>query len=86
MCELYELPRSSYYKHKNRIKPKKEKQDEIVCQLIIEYHETYDQTLGYRRMRRFINRLNSTKYSVNYIRRVMRSLELVLELEEKNKS
>lgn len=71
---MYDIPRSSYYKHKKRVKPEQEKQDELVCQLITEYHETYDQTLGYRRMTKYINKLNKKKYSFGYIRRLMRFL------------
>ena len=83
MCKLYEISRSSYYKHKSRVKPDKEKQDELVCQLITEYHETYDQTLGYRRMRQFINKLNQTNYSTKYIRRLMRYLGISSRIRRK---
>lgn len=58
MCEILGVSRSGYYKSKNRIKPEKEKQDELLCSLINEYHATFDGILGYRRMTMFINKLN----------------------------
>lgn len=36
------IAKSSYYKYNKRIKPNKEKQDELLCSLIREYHATYD--------------------------------------------
>lgn len=71
MCKVLGIARSSYYKHKKRIKPMKEKVDELLCSLILEYHSTFDGILGYRRMTMFINRLNQTTYSEGYIRRLM---------------
>lgn len=74
LCEILEIPRSSYYKYRNTKKSQKEIQDEQLCQLITEYDTSYDHILGYRRMRMFINRLNQKNYSINYIRRLMRYL------------
>lgn len=71
ICKELEIARSSYYKHKNRVKPKKEIQDELLCSLIQEYHMTYDGILGYRRMTMYINRLNQTSYCEGYIHRLM---------------
>lgn len=58
MCEILGVSRSGYYKNNNRIKPEKEKQDELLFSLINEYHATFDGILGYRRMTMFINKLN----------------------------
>lgn len=71
ICKVLGIARSSYYKHKNRVKPEKEKIDELLCSLIIEYHSTFEGILGYRRMTMFINRLNQTTYSERYIHRLM---------------
>lgn len=83
MCEVLEIARSSYYKHKNRIKPAKEKQDEILCSLIREYHATFDGILGYRRMTMFINKLNQTSYSTGYIHRLMKFLGIKARIRRK---
>ncbi len=53
LCEVLGVSRSAYYKHKNRIRPEKEKQDELLCSLINRYHSAFDGTLGYRRMTMF---------------------------------
>jgi hypothetical protein len=42
LCEVLNISRSGYYKYKNRVKPEKEKQDELICSLINEYHSTFD--------------------------------------------
>src|SRR5690606_35076788 len=72
LCDILGIPRSSYYKWKNRSKPEKEIQDELICNLILEYDKTFHHILGYRRMRMFINHFNKTNYSVGYIHRLMR--------------
>lgn len=71
MCEILGISRSAYYKDKNRVKPEKEKQDELLCSLINEYHTTFDGILGYRRMTMFINKLNQKSFSEGYIQRLM---------------
>lgn len=76
ICEVLEVSRSSYYKYKNRIKPDKENQDELVGNLILEYHSTFDGILGYRRMTMFINRLNHFSYSEGYIHRLMKKMKV----------
>jgi len=83
LCEIYDISRSSYYKNKVKVKPQKEIQDEILSQLITEYHLTYNQTLGYRRMRLFINKLNQTKYSEGYIHRLMKYLGIMSRIRRK---
>lgn len=74
VCEMLGISRSAYYKNKNRIKSEKEEQDELLCNLIQEYHATFDGILGYRRMTMFINRLNQKSYSEGYIHRLMQHL------------
>jgi transposase InsO family protein len=70
------LNRSSYYKWKKRIKPQKELQDQELCALITEYDVSYRHILGYRRMRLYINRFNHATYSIKYIHRLMRHLNI----------
>lgn len=83
LCSEFNVSRSGYYKHKNRIKPLKETQDELLCILILEYHATYDGVLGYRRMTMYINRLNHTSYSEGYIHRLMKHLGITARIRRK---
>lgn len=83
LCEVLGVSRSSYYKHKNRIKPEKEKQDELICSLINDYHSTFDGILGYRRMTMFINRLNQKSFSEGYIHRLMNILGVKARIRRK---
>lgn len=83
ICKLLDISRSSYYKYKNRLKPEKEKQDELLCSLINEYHSTFDGILGYRRMTMFINRLNHKSFSQGYIHRLMNVLGLTARIRRK---
>ena len=84
MCKTLDLPRSSYYKWVNRVIPEKEKQDNELASIIIEYNESYDGILGYRRMTDYINHFNHTNYSQNYIHRLMQMLRVHARIEEKN--
>ena len=83
LCELLGVSRSGYYKNKNRIKPEKEKQDELICSLITEYHSTFDGILGYRRMTMFINRLNQKSFSKGYIHRLMKIVGVKARIRRK---
>lgn len=83
MCKVLSVSRSAYYKHKNRIKTEKEKQDELICSLISEYHLTFDGILGYRRMTMFINKLNHFSFSEGYIHRLMRFLKIKARIRRK---
>ncbi len=83
LCKVLKISRSSYYKYKNRTQPEKEKQDEVLCALILEYHAMYDGILGYRRMTMFINRLNQTSYSEGYIHRLMNYLGITARIRRK---
>ena len=85
MCEILELNRSSYYKWVNREETEKERHDQEICQIILEYHERFKGILGYRRMTRWINRLNQTKYNKKRIRRLMRLLGISSVIRRKRK-
>lgn len=84
MCKTLEIPRSSYYKWKNRVIPEKEKQDNELAQIITEYNESYQGILGYRRMRMYINILNQTSYSIKYIHRLMQVLHIKARIRQKH--
>ena len=77
------MNRSSYYKWKKSSKSKKELQDEELAALILEYHETFDGILGYRRMTTFINKFNEKDYSWKYVRRIMRMLKVKSRIRQK---
>jgi len=86
MCSLLGIARSSYYKHQKRIKPSKEKHDELLCELILDYHSTFDGILGYRRMTMFINRLNHLNHSESYLHRLMKFLGITARIRRKKVS
>lgn len=65
------------------MKPEKEKQDELLCSLIEEYHSTFDGILGYRRMTMFINKLNHKSFSEGYIHRLMNLLGIKARIRRK---
>lgn len=77
------MPRSSYYKWKNRVIPQKEQQDLMLAQLIYEYNEAYNGILGYRRMAMYINVLNQTNYSEKYIHRLMKVIGIRARIRRK---
>lgn len=83
ICEILDVPRSSYYKNKNRIRPEKEIQDELLCSLINDYHLAFDGILGYRRMTMFINKLNHKSFSEGYIHRLMNVLGITARIRRK---
>lgn len=83
ICEILGVNRSSYYKWKNRVVPKKEIQDQELSGLIEEYDNTYNHILGYRRMALFINHFNQNNYSIKYIRRLMIKLNIKANIRRK---
>ncbi|GFN37130.1 hypothetical protein [Tepidimicrobium xylanilyticum] len=83
ICKILNTSRSGYYKHKNRVKPEKEKQDELLCSLITEYHSTFDEILRYRKMTMFINKLNHKSFSKGYIHRLMNVLGITARIIRK---
>lgn len=85
LCKVLNIPRSSYYKWLNRQETEHEKVCNIIAGLILDYDESFNHILGYRRMRLFINRLNQTNYSINYVRRIMRLLGISSKIRRKRK-
>ncbi len=85
MCKVLGIARSGYYQWLNRDIPEKEAQDEELARIILEYHETFNRILGYRRMTLYVNRLNQTHYNPKRIRRLMRYLGIKSEIRKKRK-
>ena len=77
------MPRSSYYKWLNRQIPQKEKQDNELANLVIEYQRSFNGILGYRRMTMFINKLNHTNFSEKYIHRIMVAMKMQARIRRK---
>lgn len=85
MCDILDLNRSSYYKWLKREETEKERLDQELCQVILEYHDKFKGILGYRRMTLWINRLNQRKYNVKRIRRLMRFIGISAKIRRKRK-
>ncbi|WP_041703741.1 IS3 family transposase [Lachnoclostridium phytofermentans] len=72
MCQQLNVSRTGYYKWLNREQPKEEIENEKIALWIKEYDEKFKHTLGYRRMRNYINRDKNKHYSKGRIQRIMR--------------
>ena len=85
MCTKLEVSRSGYYKWCNREKTEEELENEQIALWIQEYHEKFKRTLGYRRMRNYINRDKNKNYSKKRIQRIMKFLGIKAEIRKKRK-
>ena len=85
MCAKLEVSRSGYYKWCNREKTEEELENEQIALWIQEYHEKFKRTLGYRRMRNYINRDKNKNYSKKRIQRIMKFLGIKAEIRKKRK-
>ena len=85
MCTKLEVSRSGYYKWCNREKTEEELENEQIALWIQEYHEKFKHTLGYRRMRNYINRDKKKNYSKKRIQRIMKVLGIKAEIRKKRK-
>lgn len=74
MCQVLEIQRSSYYKWLKRKETPEEIENHELANIILEYNETFEHILGYRRMTRWINRLNHKHYNKKRVKRLMRLL------------
>ncbi|MDY2575608.1 MAG: IS3 family transposase, partial [Bacilli bacterium] len=83
LCETLEIARSSYYKWLNRQIPNKEKQDNELAAIIIEFNEAFEGILGYRRMTDYINYFNNANYSEKYIHRLMKVMRVHARIRRK---
>lgn len=63
--------------------PEKEILDNELAAMIIEYNESFDGILGYRRMTMYINHFNQTNYSKNYIHRLMKEIHIKARIRRK---
>ena len=85
MCEALEVSRAGYYKWLKHETTEEEKENEILIQLIREYDERFNHTLGYRRMTGYINRLNHKQYGEKRIHRLMQMLGIHSVIRPKKK-
>jgi transposase InsO family protein len=85
MCRSLEVSRAGYYKWLNHEITEEEKENEIITQLIREYDERFNHTLGYRRMTGYINRLNHKQYGEKRIRRLMQKMGIHSIIRPKKK-
>ena len=85
MCQAVEVSRAGYYKWLKHEKTEEEKENEILVQLIREYDERFNHTLGYRRMTGYINRLNHMKCGEKRIHRLMQMMGIHSVIRPKKK-
>ena len=85
MCRSLEVSRAGYYKWLNHEITEEEKENEIITQLIREYDERFNHTLGYRRMTGYINRLNHKQYGEKRIHRLMQKMGIHSIIRAKKK-
>ena len=69
----------------NRKETKEELENNELAHLIIEYDERFNHILGYRRMTRWINKLNSKHYNRKRVRRIMKMLGIKSVIRKKKK-
>jgi transposase InsO family protein len=74
MCKKLEVSRAGYYKWLNRKETKEELENKQIALWLQEYDEKYKHTLGYRRMRNYINRDKKKNYSKRRIQRMLKLL------------
>ena len=86
LCSYFEISRAGYYKHKNKQESNALKRDRDVANTIISLNELHKGILGYRRMRLYLNKELGTSYSINYIRRLMRILNITSVIRKKRYS
>ncbi len=67
----------------NRKETKEELENHELAQLILEYDERFNHILGYRRMTRWINKLNSKHYNRKRVRRIMQMLGIKSVIRKK---
>ncbi|HJJ72103.1 MAG TPA: IS3 family transposase [Methanocorpusculum sp.] len=85
MCKSLEVSRSGYYKWLKHEKTDEEKENEQIAQLVGEYDERFNHTLGYRRMTGYMNRLNQKQYGEKRIYRIMKMMGIRSVIRKKAK-
>lgn len=74
LCKLIGISASAHYAYKQHLVTKEVKEDDTLSELILEYHQTFEGTLGYKQMTLFINQLNHFNHSLSKITRLMKLL------------
>lgn len=85
MCKQLAVSRAGYYKWLHHEPSLEEVENEQIAVWIKEYNETYKSTLGYRRMRNYINRDKGKFYSKGRIHRIMQVLGIKSVIRKKKK-
>ena len=85
MCRNLEVSRSGYYKWLKHEKTDEEKENEGIAELVREYDESFNHTLGYRRMTGYMNRLNQKQYGEKRIYRIMKMMDIQSVIRKKAK-
>ncbi|MCR5795374.1 MAG: IS3 family transposase [Solobacterium sp.] len=85
MCKVLNISRAAYYKWLHRKQTEEEIENERIAQLILEYDGKYKHTLGYRRMRMYINAFNHKNYSRRRIQRIMEKLGVKAQIRKQPK-
>ncbi len=80
-----EVSRAGYYKWLKHEQTREEKENAVIAQLIREYDERFNHTLGYRRMTGYINRLNQKQYGEKRIHRLMQMMGIHSVIRPKKK-
>lgn len=86
MCQQLNLSRAGYYKWVHREKPEDELENEQIALWIQEYDKKFKHTLGYRRMRNYINRDQGKHYSMRRIQRIMQVFGIKSVIRKQRKS
>lgn len=76
MCRALGISRSGYYRWLKYEPGARSIENRLIAQWVLEYAERFGHSLGYRRMRSYINRVHGTKYSKHRIYRIMKALGL----------
>ena len=76
MCRALGISRSGYYRWLKSVPGKRSIENKLIAQWVLEYAERFGNSLGYRRMRSYINRMHGTNYSKHRIYRIMKVLGL----------
>jgi putative transposase len=85
MCQQLEVSRSGYYKWLHHEKTEEELENEQLSIWIKEYDEKYKHTLGYRRMRNYINRDKNRNYNKRRIQPIMHLLGITSIIRKQRK-
>nr|WP_279629464.1 IS3 family transposase [Brevibacillus fortis] len=86
LCEIAGIPRSSYYKWRNRKESKNEKFNKVLLPMIKRAYEEKDGILGYRQMTMKLNRQFHLSINHKRVYRLMGILELKSVCRKKKKN